>query len=107
MSDEPDSTWLTLTWRIGQASVLAKLSELLFVEGGHAWDGTQRAAIRIPLIESEQELPRQRLARLKQLKWRTTDPAAAINDEVGNRRDGPAPPLRDDMAARRPLRDRR
>jgi hypothetical protein len=37
-------------------------------------------------MESEQELLRQRLARLKELKWRTTDPAAvtAINDEIGD-----------------------
>jgi len=37
-------------------------------------------------MESEQELLRQRLARLKELKWRTTDPAAAtaINDDIGD-----------------------
>ena len=37
-------------------------------------------------MESEQELLRQRLVRLKELKWRTTDPAAAtvINDEIAD-----------------------
>jgi hypothetical protein len=48
--------------------------------------GTHCAAIRIPLMESGQELLRPRLARLKELKRRTTDPAAAtaINDEIGD-----------------------
>ena len=43
-------------------------------------------ASRIPLMESEQELLRQRLAYLKEPKWRTTDPTAAtvINDEIGD-----------------------
>ena len=37
-------------------------------------------------MESGQELLKQRLARLKELKRRTTDPAAAtaINDEIGD-----------------------
>ena len=37
-------------------------------------------------MESEQELLTRRLAHLKELKWQTTDPAAAtvINDQIGD-----------------------